>query len=63
MIVFTFQVGVYDPYSDDPRFGIQRLAFDAKEGILLVAGAAGQSTVWTLHEDKLDVELQVKFLL
>lgn len=39
------KAGVFDPYIDDPRLGIQRIALDAKTGRLVIGGSAGQIIV------------------
>lgn len=36
------QVGCFDPYSDDPRLGIQKIHLCKYSGYLTVAGTAGQ---------------------
>jgi len=36
------QVGTFDPYSDDPRLGIQKIALCPLSETLVVAGTAGQ---------------------
>lgn len=42
------QVGCFDPYSDDPRLGIQKIHLCKYSGYLAVAGTAGQvSTEFT----------------
>lgn len=40
--VLFFQVGSFDPYSDDPRLGIQKVCLCKYSGRLVVAGTAGQ---------------------
>ena len=37
-----FQVGCFDPYSDDPRLGVQKIHLCKYSGYLTVAGTAGQ---------------------
>lgn len=44
------KVGLYDPYSDDPRLGIRRLDMCAKSGTVLVGGTAGQCLIFILSE-------------
>jgi len=44
------KVGVFDPYSDDPRLAIKKLAFCPEKRKLLVGGTAGQVLVCTLGE-------------
>lgn len=39
---FIVQVGCFDPYSDDPRLGIQKIHLCKYSGYLTVAGTAGQ---------------------
>lgn len=38
----SFQVGSFDPYSDDPRLGIQKIFLCKYSGYLAIAGTAGQ---------------------
>lgn len=40
------QVGSFDPYSDDPRLGIQKIFLCKYSGYLAVAGTAGQVASW-----------------
>ena len=44
------KVGLYDPYSDDPRLGVRRLDMCAKTGTVLIGGTAGQSIIFILSE-------------
>lgn len=39
------QVGCFDPYSDDPRLGIQKISLCKYSNKLVVAGTAGQVNV------------------
>ncbi|XP_015216014.1 lethal(2) giant larvae protein homolog 1 isoform X2 [Lepisosteus oculatus] len=48
------KVGCFDPYSDDPRLGIQKISLCKYSGRLVVAGTAGQVLVMELNEDKSD---------
>lgn len=41
-----WQVGSFDPYSDDPRLGIQKIFLCKYSGYLAVAGTAGQVAGW-----------------
>lgn len=41
------QVGSFDPYSDDPRLGIQKIFLCKYSGYLAVAGTAGQVAGYT----------------
>ncbi|XP_071953547.1 lethal(2) giant larvae protein homolog 1-like isoform X2 [Antedon mediterranea] len=36
------KIGVFDPYSDDPRLGIQKMNLCSLSGTLVIAGTAGQ---------------------
>lgn len=36
------QVGCFDPYSDDPRLGVQKIAVCKYTAKMVVAGTAGQ---------------------
>lgn len=38
----SLQVGCFDPYSDDPRLGIQKVALCKYTAQMVVAGTAGQ---------------------
>lgn len=40
------QVGCFDPYSDDPRLGIQKISLCKYSNKLVVAGTAGQVKVF-----------------
>ncbi|KAG7491934.1 hypothetical protein MATL_G00009270 [Megalops atlanticus] len=46
------KVGCFDPYSDDPRLGIQKISLCKYSGKLVVAGTAGQVLVMDLSEEK-----------
>ncbi|XP_023670840.1 lethal(2) giant larvae protein homolog 1-like [Paramormyrops kingsleyae] len=48
------KVGCFDPYSDDPRLGIQKICLCKYSGKLVVAGTAGQVLVMDLSEDESD---------
>lgn len=48
------KVGCFDPYSDDPRLGIQKIALCKYTSKLVVAGTAGQVLVMDLNDDKSD---------
>uniref|UniRef100_A0A8C9SRC8 LLGL scribble cell polarity complex component 1 n=1 Tax=Scleropages formosus TaxID=113540 RepID=A0A8C9SRC8_SCLFO len=45
------KVGCFDPYSDDPRLGIQKIGLCKYSGKLVVAGTAGQVLVMDLSEE------------
>ena len=42
------KVGIYDPYSDDPRLAISRIDMCARSGTILIGGTAGQCAVFIL---------------
>lgn len=46
------KVGMFDPYSDDPRLAVKKLGFCAEKKQLLVGGTAGQVLVCSLGEAK-----------
>uniref|UniRef100_A0A669QCX9 LLGL scribble cell polarity complex component 1 n=1 Tax=Phasianus colchicus TaxID=9054 RepID=A0A669QCX9_PHACC len=46
------KVGCFDPYSDDPRLGIQKIALCKYTAKMVVAGTAGQVLVMELNDDK-----------
>ncbi|KAG7460006.1 hypothetical protein MATL_G00216580 [Megalops atlanticus] len=48
------KVGCFDPYSDDPRLGIQKISLCKYSGKLVVAGTAGQVLVLCLSEEASD---------
>ncbi|CAG7825120.1 unnamed protein product [Allacma fusca] len=39
------KVGTFDPYSDDPRLAVKKLAFCPKSGYLAIGGTAGQVVI------------------
>ncbi|NXU72815.1 L2GL2 protein, partial [Oreotrochilus melanogaster] len=45
------KVGTFDPYSDDPRLGIQKIYLCKYSGYLTVAGTAGQVLVMELNDE------------
>ncbi|KAM3846612.1 LLGL scribble cell polarity complex component 2 isoform 1-T4 [Vipera latastei] len=46
------KVGSFDPYSDDPRLGIQKIFLCKYSGYLAVAGTAGQVLVMELNDEE-----------
>ncbi|XP_053393293.1 lethal(2) giant larvae protein homolog 1-like isoform X2 [Mercenaria mercenaria] len=52
------KVGTFDPYSDDPRLGIQKIALCPLSETLVVAGTAGQ--VITLQMEREEREQEIK---
>uniref|UniRef100_A0A8B9LBH6 Lethal giant larvae homologue 2 domain-containing protein n=1 Tax=Astyanax mexicanus TaxID=7994 RepID=A0A8B9LBH6_ASTMX len=53
------KVGCFDPYSDDPRLGIQKICLCKYSGKLVVAGTAGQVIVLYLSDEKSDHMIDV----
>ncbi|XP_042198307.1 LLGL scribble cell polarity complex component 2 isoform X2 [Callorhinchus milii] len=51
------KVGSFDPYSDDPRLGIQKIHLCKYSGYLTVAGTAGQVLVMELNDEPVDQEV------
>ncbi|XP_048847305.1 lethal(2) giant larvae protein homolog 1 isoform X3 [Brienomyrus brachyistius] len=45
------KVGLFDPYSDDPRLGVQKISLCKYSGRLVLAGTAGQVLVMCLNEE------------
>ncbi|XP_029954438.1 lethal(2) giant larvae protein homolog 2-like isoform X2 [Salarias fasciatus] len=45
------KVGCFDPYSDDPRLGVQKIHLCKYSGYLTVAGTAGQILVLELNDE------------
>nr|XP_033817041.1 LLGL scribble cell polarity complex component 2 isoform X1 [Geotrypetes seraphini]XP_033817042.1 LLGL scribble cell polarity complex component 2 isoform X1 [Geotrypetes seraphini]XP_033817043.1 LLGL scribble cell polarity complex component 2 isoform X1 [Geotrypetes seraphini] len=48
------KVGSFDPYSDDPRLGIQKIYLCKYSGYLAIAGTAGQVLVMELNDEEAD---------
>ncbi|KAM6379420.1 lethal(2) giant larvae protein homolog 1 isoform 1-T2 [Pluvialis apricaria] len=46
------KVGCFDPYSDDPRLGVQKIALCKYTAKMVVAGTAGQVLVMELSDEK-----------
>nr|CAG4641438.1 EOG090X00I4 [Eurycercus lamellatus] len=53
------KVGVFDPYSDDPRLAVKKLCLCPVTGLLSVAGTAGQVVVAELSETQKEKEIPV----
>ncbi|KAK4337043.1 hypothetical protein RND71_043391 [Anisodus tanguticus] len=51
------KVGVFDPYSDDPRLGIRKVVLCLKKFSLLIAGTSGQVLVFELKEEAAKYQL------
>ena len=53
------KVGNFDPYSDDPRFSVQKIVLCSKTRTLTVAGAGGQVVMFGVSSEESSVEMQV----
>uniref|UniRef100_A0A3Q3VIW6 Lethal giant larvae homologue 2 domain-containing protein n=1 Tax=Mola mola TaxID=94237 RepID=A0A3Q3VIW6_MOLML len=53
------KVGCFDPYSDDPRLGIQKISLCKYSNKLVVAGTAGQVIVLGLSDERSDHQVDV----
>nr|CAG4643000.1 EOG090X00I4 [Ilyocryptus agilis] len=53
------KVGVFDPYSDDPRLAVKKLCLCPVTGTLSVAGTAGQLIVAELSATQKEIEIPV----
>lgn len=49
------KVGTFDPYSDDPKLGIQKLYLCPVREILVIAGTAGQVLVMNINDQARDL--------
>ncbi len=56
--IASSQVGTFDPYSDDPRLGIQKVALCPATETLAVGGTAGQLVVLQFERNERTVELK-----
>ena len=53
------KVGVYDPFCDDQRLGVQKIYFDAGAKILAVGGHGGQIVVLDVNKEEKNVAIPV----
>nr|CAH0108278.1 unnamed protein product [Daphnia galeata] len=53
------KIGVFDPYSDDPRLAVKKLCLCPVTGLLIVAGTAGQVVVAELSETQAEKEVPI----
>jgi lethal(2) giant larvae protein len=53
------QVGTFDPYSDDPRLAVKKVALCPVSGTLVVAGTAGSVIVARMNSDSVEKEVEV----
>lgn len=52
------KVGTFDPYSDDPRLGIQKISMCPLSETLAVAGTAGQVIILQMEREEREQELK-----
>lgn len=52
------KVGTFDPYSDDPRLGIQKIALCPLSETLVVAGTAGQVVILQMEREEREQEVK-----
>ncbi|XP_049822272.1 lethal(2) giant larvae protein homolog 1 isoform X3 [Aethina tumida] len=52
------KMGIFDPYSDDPRLAIKRVVLCPLSGTLIVAGTAGQVIITKFDTEVLEGELK-----
>ena len=52
-------MGTFDPYSDDPRLAIQKVALCALSDTLVVAGSAGQILIFNMERQEREQDLKV----
>ena len=55
---YILQVGTFDPYSDDPRLGIQKIALCPLSETLVVAGTAGQVIILQMEREEREQEVK-----
>nr|CAG4649071.1 EOG090X00I4 [Scapholeberis mucronata] len=53
------KVGVFDPYSDDPRLAVKKLSLCPQTGLLTVAGTAGQVVIAEFSVSSVEKEIPV----
>lgn len=51
------KVGTFDPYSDDPKLGVQKIQLCARRELIVVAGTAGQVLLMSLNDQPLEMPL------
>uniref|UniRef100_A0A8C3B0S9 LLGL scribble cell polarity complex component 2 n=1 Tax=Cyclopterus lumpus TaxID=8103 RepID=A0A8C3B0S9_CYCLU len=54
------KVGCFDPYSDDPRLGVQKIHLCKYSGYLAVAGTAGQILMLELNDEAAEHTVEAK---
>ena len=55
----SLQAGVFDPYSDDPRLAVKKLALCPITGALAAAGTAGQIVIAEFSSTPTEKEIPV----
>jgi len=53
------QVGTYDPFSDDPQLGVQKMVLCCASETLCVGGTAGQVVVLQFEQQEQEVDIKV----
>ncbi len=53
------KVGTFDPYSDDPKLGIQKLYLCPLREILVIAGTAGQVIIMNINQESREIVHQL----
>ena len=56
--LLLLQCGTFDPYSDDPRLGVQKMMLCALSETLVVAGTAGQVICLQFEREEREVEIR-----
>lgn len=49
------KVGTFDPYSDDPKLGVQKIQLCARRELIAVAGTAGQVLLMSLNDQAVEL--------
>lgn len=60
---FVWQIGSYDPYSDDPQLGIQKIAICCQAETLVLGGTAGQIIVLKFAQTSQKLDIQVGWVI
>lgn len=55
----VLQVGVFDPYSDDPRLAVKKVSLCPESGTIAVAGTSGHVIVAQLSAETKQYEPKV----
>lgn len=59
LLLLNLQVGTFDPYSDDPRLAVKKVALCPVSGTLVVAGTAGSVIVAKINSESVEKEVKV----